>query len=137
MSNEQSVQKTETSEPELPFHWQQVQPAIWMIGLVILAITGWWWPGVLVLSAISALVQAGIALYVRRGEEAKQEVAAQKALQEERAGALPAQCPSCGAPLTPASVIWRSNTTASCPYCNTKVRAARPPEAQRATEKNS
>lgn len=133
MNNAQPERKSEADEPDLPFHWKQIQSAIWMIGLVILAITGWWWPGILVLSAISALTQAAIAVYVRRGEVAEQEVFAQKALQEERAGALPAQCPACGAPLTTASVIWRSDTTASCPYCNTTVRAARSQAAQPTT----
>jgi hypothetical protein len=31
--------------------------------------------------------------------------------------ALPAQCPGCGAPLTPDTVEWRAEGTASCVYC--------------------
>ncbi len=31
--------------------------ALWLIGLGVLALTGWWWPGILFLVALSALIQ--------------------------------------------------------------------------------
>jgi len=48
----------EKEEKELPGPWRQIQSAIWLIGLAILAWQGWWWPGILVLVAISGLTQA-------------------------------------------------------------------------------
>lgn len=115
-----------TREPELPFRWQQVQSAIWLLGIAIIALRGWWWPGILVLIAISGLTQAAISVYVGNNEARAEAEVKQKDLEETRATALPAHCPGCGAPLDARSVIWRSNTTASCPYCNTSIKATRP-----------
>ena len=115
-----------SKEPELPFKWQQVQSAIWLIGLAIIALRGWWWPGILVLVAISGLTQALIASYLDKNAAREEAVVKQKNLEETRATALPEQCPGCGAPLDTKRVIWRSDTTASCPYCNKSIKASRP-----------
>ena len=40
--------------------WRQIQVALWLVGLAILAWKGWWWPGILVLVALSAILQAVI-----------------------------------------------------------------------------
>jgi hypothetical protein len=118
--------KKSNDEPELPFKWEQVQSAIWLIGIAIIALRGWWWPGMLVLVAISGLTQAAIAAYVERNSAREEAIVKQKNLEEARATALPEQCSGCGAPLDAKSVIWRSDTTASCPYCNTSIKAVRP-----------
>ncbi len=118
--------KDKTKEPELPFRWQQVQSAIWLLGIAILAIRGWWWPGILVLVAISGLTQAAISLYLDNNEARTEAEVKQKEMEESRATALPAHCPACGAPIDTKSVMWRSNTTASCPYCNSSIKATRP-----------
>lgn len=97
-----------------------------MIGFVILAYKGWWWPGILVLTAISMLTQAAVSMYLKPGQDAERAAVAQRALDDERAGALPEHCPACGGPLTVASVTWLSSSTASCPYCRTAIKAARP-----------
>jgi hypothetical protein len=42
--------------------WGGIMGGIWLIGIAVLAVTGWWWPGIMVLIGISALVgglQAG------------------------------------------------------------------------------
>jgi Double zinc ribbon len=36
--------------------WGGIMGGIWLIGIAVLAVTGWWWPGILVLVGISALV---------------------------------------------------------------------------------
>jgi hypothetical protein len=36
--------------------WGGVIGGIWLIGIAVLAITGWWWPGIMVLIGLSALV---------------------------------------------------------------------------------
>ncbi len=69
-----SKQKPEkAAEPELPASWKQIQTAIWLIGLAILAWQDWWWPGILVLLAISGLVQAGIQMYLSKQSQTQQE----------------------------------------------------------------
>jgi hypothetical protein len=36
--------------------WGGITGGIWLIGIAVLAVTGWWWPGVLVLIGLSALI---------------------------------------------------------------------------------
>ena len=36
--------------------WGGIMGGIWLIGIAVLAVTGWWWPGIMVLVGISALV---------------------------------------------------------------------------------
>jgi len=31
---------------------------IWLIGIAVLAVTGWWWPGIMVLVGLSAIFGA-------------------------------------------------------------------------------
>jgi len=45
------------------------------------------------------------------------------AARRERRGQLPAKCEACGAPLLPDEVEWHDDTTASCPYCGSPVKA--------------
>jgi len=101
---------------DLPLPWAQIQSAIWLVGLAILFWQGWLWPGVLVLVAISGLVQAGMQLYLKRGEE-------RMVLEATREAHLPEACPHCGGPLSAASVRWTSPTTATCPFCNSSIKA--------------
>jgi hypothetical protein len=136
---DKSKKSDKSEEPELPFHWEQVQTAIWLIGLAIVAWQGWWWPGMLVLVGISGLTQAGISLYVKRQEEAAAEaaraaaVAAQEAaIKSARVRGLPTTCPFCGATLDGSRVEWRSDTVATCPYCTGPVAASIPDTSQKA-----
>jgi hypothetical protein len=50
-----------TSQIEGP--WRSIHGAIWMIGLAILFWKGWWWPGILILVAISSIAEALIRQY--------------------------------------------------------------------------
>jgi len=36
--------------------WGGIMAGIWLIGIAVLAVTRWWWPGIMVLIGISALV---------------------------------------------------------------------------------
>lgn len=102
-------------ETELPFPWQRIQGAIWLLGLALLAWQGWWWPGILVLMAVSGAFQGIVQLYLSRGE-------ADRELARERAKWLPATCPQCGAPISVASVRWTGSDMADCPYCKANLR---------------
>lgn len=107
-------------DQELPFHWQQVQTAIWLIGLAILFWRGWWWPGILLLTAISGLSQGLMHWYVDR-QEAEQQVQAAAATRKDW---LPAKCPNCGGPLSVDTVKWTGPSSADCPYCSSNLRPA-------------
>jgi prepilin signal peptidase PulO-like enzyme (type II secretory pathway) len=106
-----------SKEEELPLPWQRIQGAIWLLGIAILALFDWWWPGILVLAAISGLVQGGLQLYLSRKAEEKQ-------LTERRAEWLPSLCPSCGGPLSVTTVTWTGPNTADCPYCKANLKPA-------------
>ena len=105
-------------ESKLPFHWQQVHSAIWLIGLALLFYLNAFWPGILALVAISGLAQAIMSYYVQRRRAAAES-------EQQRATALPAHCPNCGGMLSPDTVTWIGPATATCPYCGSTVRAVR------------
>ena len=125
--------KRRAEEPELPYSWQKVQGAIWLLGLAILFWTGNWVPGIFVLLAVSGLTQAAIAAYVKRQDDAaaartaqEQSLEAQRRLEVARLDALPPNCPVCGGALDPARVTWSGPTTATCPYCQSAIKVTVP-----------
>jgi hypothetical protein len=120
MSTEQTPPEQEAikaKEVELPVPWQRIQAAVWLLGIAILALFDWWWPGILVVVAISGLVQGGLQLYLSRKAEEKQ-------LAERRANWLTSLCPACGGPLSVATVNWTGPNTADCPYCQANLKPA-------------
>ncbi len=124
--NEVSTEKQE--KPDLPGHWKQVQTAIWLIGLAILAWQGWWWPGILVLVAISGLTEAAIHWYAgKQAAKATAEASAQaeqKAIARARTENLPATCPNCGSPISEETVVWKGAASGVCPFCGSAVTGA-------------
>ncbi len=104
-------------ERNLPGIYAAVQSAIWLIGLALLAWTGWWFPGILVLVAISGITQALLKRMATSDEEKA------KTIENARAAALavPANCPTCGAAISASSVTWTTPTTAACPYCKAAI----------------
>lgn len=114
--------KNDREEIELPYPWQRIQGALWLLGLAVIAWQDWWWPGILVLVAISGLTQAALQLYFSRQEEAKTAVNEQTRLQQERSAWLPSVCPNCGGPLSVATVHWTGPDTADCPYCKANLK---------------
>ena len=108
-------EKDKSNEPELPFLWQKVQSAIWLIGLAILFWQDWIFPGILVLVAISGLTQAAIVWYISREDK-------QQELRQVRVAGLPGNCPNCGGAIAVDSVRWTGDLTANCPYCNSGLK---------------
>jgi len=115
---------------------------LWLIGLAILALTGRWWPGILVLVAISILLETVLNRNTTQtfevppspsGEEPK--VYTPSAMPVEttspepripsaeihRADLLPQSCPKCGAPTRASEVRWTGSASADCPYCGTNL----------------
>ncbi len=128
-----SRSEEEKEKDALPAPWQRIQGAIWLIGLAVIAWQGWWWPGILVLMAISGLTQAAIQLYLSNQQETKQQVEQSKQLEQqqmaqaqqlerERAAWLPDVCPNCGGPLSVSTVHWTGVNTADCPYCKANLK---------------
>jgi hypothetical protein len=110
------------ADAELPASWKQIQSAIWLVGLAILAWQNWWWPGILVLVALSGLVQAGLQMYLSKQSQTQQEIGQAKDLAKERGEWLPSICPACGAPLSVSTVNWTGPATADCPYCKANLK---------------
>jgi hypothetical protein len=113
-----TTERTEEKEGkrELPPHWAAIQSAIWLIGLAILVWQGWF-PGILVLIAVSGITQAWLQRLAAREAEQVQVQQASRGAQAK----LPATCPVCGAPVDPAKVTWVTPTTARCPYCSSNL----------------
>ena len=122
MSKSLDETKKKKDDEELPPPWAQIQTAIWLVGLAILAWQSWWWPGILVLVAISGLTQAAIRTFISRGFDEKQLAAEATRLSKEQAEWLPDLCPNCGGPLSVSSVHWTSSSTADCPYCKANLK---------------
>ncbi|MCS6908207.1 MAG: hypothetical protein RML93_10040 [Anaerolineales bacterium] len=110
--------------------WRRIHGGIWLIGIAVLAWQGWWWPGILVLVALSSILEAVLMLAVPDAFEVLEEKAKSAEEQNEVASAelssaaaayplhlLPSECRQCGAPLRPHTVQWDHPKAAHCPYC--------------------
>lgn len=107
---------------ELPGAWQQAEVVIWLVGLAVLAWQGWWWPGILILSAIGGIYHAVVRVYLSRQDNVKEVKAQTARLDEERSVWIPASCPSCGGPINIQTLIWTGPQSGSCPYCSTNIK---------------
>jgi len=114
-SDQTKEQVKKTDEEELPISWKHIQTAIWLLGLALIAWQDWWWPGILVVAAISGLAQGGLQLNVSRKKE-------EKLLIHERSGWLPSLCPNCGGPISVSTVQWTGPESADCPYCKANIK---------------
>ncbi len=120
--------------------WRSLHSAIWLIGLAILFWTGRWWPGILVLVAISMILEGILA---RQGGAAPEEemkepappaaapappvpvatpsAAPAPATFDDRFELLPSNCPRCGGPVRWQEVKWVGIKTANCAYCGSNL----------------
>ncbi len=132
---------------------QNIQAAIWLIGLGILWLTGQWWPGILILIGLSMVAKS----FVRSAEPeepaapeptldaAPMPAAETRSEPEDRFEAepippetapapaaqgdtrrLPNRCPMCGAPVQPADVVWRSANDPACAFCSANLITGQP-----------
>jgi hypothetical protein len=119
--SENAASGEERVDPELSGAWKKIQTAIWLIGLAILAWQGWWWPGILVLVAISGLTEAALHWYAGKQQSEAAAMAQQQEAIRQRAAKLPDACPNCGSPISEGSVVWKGASTGTCPYCGSSV----------------
>ncbi|MCX8061504.1 MAG: zinc ribbon domain-containing protein [Anaerolineales bacterium] len=117
------------AKPKLTEPWRRIHGAIWLIGIAILAWQNWWWPGILVLVALSSILEA-ILMQKMPGafeSEGDQEVGGEEGTSTVAESSsstrpypfhlLPSDCPKCGAPLGANAVQWDHPNAAHCPYC--------------------
>ena len=91
-----------------------------MLGIAVLAWQGWWWPGILVLVAISGLVQGYAEIMERREKEERKAAKASK----DQVVSLPKTCNNCGSPVDKENVNWTNSTSASCSFCGTVLKTS-------------
>lgn len=119
----EQAERVQDEEKNLTGIYGAVQAGIWLIGLAILAWTGNWFPGILVLVAISGITQAVLQGMAKRQEQQAQVAETARAA----AQSVPPNCPTCGAAISAATVTWTGPTTALCPYCKATVPLKPPP----------
>ena len=119
-------------KPQLIGPWRSIHGAVWLIGLAILAAKDWWWPGILVLVAISGIVEAMLMQYVpgsvaqpasNVSPQTPSPASATPAFPtpEHRLDLLPTVCPNCGGPIRGHEVKWTGLQSADCPYCGVNL----------------
>jgi hypothetical protein len=118
---------------------KSLQTGIWLIGLGILWMTGYWWPGILILVVISVLLETA----VKRGDQGDNDEGKPEMVEEEKPEVAPAppprvetvvppaevhkgewlplSCPKCGAPTRAAEVRWTGDASAACPFCGSNL----------------
>jgi hypothetical protein len=115
--------------------WRNIHGAVWLIGLAVIAWQGWWWPGILVLVALSMILEAIIikiapdsVVTVTKGEDdfagiqGTQTPSTQTAPAPiHRADLLPTNCPKCGGPTRGHDVKWTGEQSADCPFCGANL----------------
>lgn len=127
--------KKHKEKQKLTGGWESIQAVIWMLGLAVIAWQGWWWPGILVLVAISILYEALIKFIapdafvtVSKGEEKDPfdqptpfSTSEPVSTPVHRTDLLPTNCPRCGGPTRGHEVHWTGPQSADCPFCGTNL----------------
>ena len=124
-------------KPKLTGPWRSLHGAVWLIGLAILAWRDWWWPGILVLVAISMIIEALLMQYAPQAFEKSEQLAEPPAPLPPAASPtassqsspgpdhpielLPSTCPKCGGPIKGHEVKWVGLRSADCPYCGARL----------------
>jgi hypothetical protein len=113
--------------------------AIWLIGLGLLFMTGFWWPGIFILIGLSLIFNS----FWRQPEPPTflqperpvippvmtpptppliiAQSAPTPAAPIQRADLLPATCPNCGGPARTSEVKWLGLQSAACAYCGSTL----------------
>ncbi len=134
----QSMGKKHKEKEKLTGGWESIHAVIWMLGLALIAWQGWWWPGILVLVAISILYEAIIKqiapdafVKVVKDDDGNEVVKAARPFEQpapaapaapiHRADLLPTNCPRCGAPTRGHEVRWTGEQSADCPFCGSNL----------------
>jgi hypothetical protein len=119
--------------------WRALHGALWLVGLAVLAWTDSWWPGILVLVALSMVLEGIMRRGAPRALPEMPRPAAGPPLDLKQPKAplaatpvsppipapippadwLPGVCPRCGGPIRETEVKWIGTRSAECPFCGT------------------
>jgi hypothetical protein len=123
--------KSRERDMKLVGPWRSLHGAVWLIGLAILFWQGWVWPGILVLVAISMLVEALLMQFVPQAVEKAEPMASEppapspmpaaSPVREHRLELLPSSCPKCNGPIRGHEVRWTGPQSADCPHCGANL----------------
>ncbi len=121
--------------------WRNLHTAVWLVGIAILAWKNWWWPGILVLVAISMILEEVLPAIVPQAYEYNQpqeaplpaippvppltEQLRPSPAPQHRLDLLPTACPNCSGPIRGHEVKWTGEQSADCPYCGTNLPMAK------------
>ena len=124
-----SKQKTRLVGP-----WRKLHGAIWILGLAILAWQYWWWPGILVLVAISMVLEAILMQYAPQAFEKVEPpsppspvaappvpISPSQAATNHPIDLLPSVCARCGGPIRGHEEKWTGLKSANSPYCGANL----------------
>src|SRR5258706_1300876 len=123
--------------PKVRGRWHGLHGRLWIIGLVIVARHGWWWPGILVLIGVSMIMGSALnqgrsqafedpdlpkgspppPIYPPPASPAPAPFSHTPGLSGHRVDLLPSSCKQCGAPIRVHEVKWIGPQSAACPYC--------------------
>lgn len=121
---------------ELIGPWRSLHAVIWLVGLYILFTRGPFFPGILVLVAISAIYEGILQRFLPDAFEEQAPVETENTASmplgpapdmapptppEHRIDLLPQACPSCNGPIRGHEVKWTGPQSANCPYCGTNL----------------
>jgi len=125
-------------KPKLVGPWRNLHGAVWLIGLAILAWRDWWWPGILVLVAISLVLEGVLMQYAPHAFEKMEPSSSPSPVaaapmpsspapsaSEQRFDLLPSICARCGGPIRGHEVKWTGPRSADCPYCGASLPMAK------------
>ena len=125
--------------------WRNLHGAIWLVGLAVLFWRGWFWPGILVLIALSMALEGILLRLAPQAFEEEPEAEAgplpnpppnstnlgegvkAAPIPEHRGELLPSNCPKCGGPIRSGEVKWTGTQSADCPYCGANLPMAMVP----------
>lgn len=133
---------------------RDVIAGIWLIGLGLLFLFDFFWPGILILAGLSMIATAlfpparretppaappaATVIDVAPKPEPQPAPAKEEplpaALAEQadlvyRQSLLPDTCPVCGGPVKQNAerIVWHDGETAACPFCAVRIKISRPP----------
>lgn len=134
--------KNREEKEKMTGSWGSIQAVIWLLGLAVIAWQDWWWPGILILVAISVLYEAMIKKVAPEAfvkEHKTDDFSAPMAQPVQRVEArtetagtyhrvdlLPTNCPRCGAPTRGHDIHWTGSQSANCSYCGSNLPMKKP-----------
>lgn len=123
--------------------WRSVHAAIWLIGIALMITYNWWWPGILIVVAISGIFEAFLQQYAPEAyvdenaatmpastqpssgsipaDSTNHPAGSSASMPAHRLELLPTVCPNCNGPIRGHEIKWTGPQSANCPYCGSNL----------------